>query len=149
SFKELKDVDAKNPLVAAYHRIQDQLKAPPPKEDPALKTFIEEAKSEGFQSLTVSKKGRYALLSNLPPLPSSEVLIERRLARLEEEFEAFYYWFALQENVPIPPLPQYCLLGVVVNDPADFYKRNKSWGSIPMLGDGFTPRRENIMILSA
>jgi hypothetical protein len=149
SFKELKEVDAKNPLVAIYQQVQNQLKATPPKDDPSLKNFIEAAKSEGFQSLTVSEKGHYALLTNLPPLPSSEDLIKRRLARLEEEFEAFYYWFALQENVPVPPLPAYRLLGIVVNDPADFYRRNKNWGSQPMVGDGFTPRRENIMVLSA
>ncbi len=149
SIRELKDIDAKNPVVIAYQKIQSQLKAVAPQDDPALKTFIEEAKTEGFQTMVVSDKGHYGLLSNLPPLPVNDVLVKRRLARLEEEFESFYYWFALQENVPIPPLPRYRLLGIVVNDSADFYRRNKNWGSMPMLGDGFTPRRDNVMVLAS
>ncbi len=149
SIKELKDIDAKNPVVIAYQQIQNQLKAAAPPDDPALKGFIDEAKSEGFQAMVISDKGHYGLLSNMPPLPANDALVKRRLARLEEEFESFYYWFALQENVPIPPPPQYRLLGIVVNDSADFYRRNKNWGSMPMLGDGFTPRRENVMILAS
>jgi hypothetical protein len=145
---ELKKRDAKHPVVAAYHKVQSQLKAPLADTDPALKSFLDEARSENYRP-TVSDKGHYALYSNRPPDQDNNINTKRRLARLEDALESFYYWFALQDNMPIPAMPRYRLLGFVMDDPSEFYKSHKSWGNQPMLASGFTPRRQNIMILSA
>jgi hypothetical protein len=145
---ELKSVNAKHPAVTAYGQIQKQLKQPFGEEDPALKGYLDQLRSEGYRAV-VSEQGHYTLYTNLPPLTANEALVKRRLQRLEETLEAFYYWFALQDKLPAPPMPRYRLLGLVVNDPDDFYMKHKNAGPVPILGDGFTPRRDNIMILSA
>jgi hypothetical protein len=145
---ELKKVDSKHSVVSKYAGIQNQLKAPLTQEDPAARSYLEELRADKYRSM-VSDKGHYTLYFNLIPIPANDAQIKRRLARLEESLESFYYWFAFQDNVPVPPMPRYRLLGQLINDPEDFLKKHKSWGTVPMLADGFTPRRDNIMILSA
>lgn len=145
---EIKKINPKHPVVTAYSQVQNRLKAPFADEDPALKGYLDQLRSEGYRALA-SEQGHYALYTNLPPIAANDAQVKRYLTRLEETFEAFYLWFALQDNVAVPPLPRYRLLGLVVNDPDDYYAKHKNAGSVPMMGDGFTPRRDNIMILSS
>ena len=145
---EIKKINPKHPVVTAYGQIQDRLKAPLTDEDPALKGYLDRLRSEGYRALA-SEQGHYALYTNLPPIAANDAQVKRYLTRLEETFEAFYLWFALQDNVAIPPMPRFRLLGLVVNEPDEFYAKHKSTGLAPMMGDGFTPRRDNVMILSA
>lgn len=143
---ELKIVNPKHIVVSNYAKIQNQLKAPFADEEPSVRRFIEEMQAEGYRTMQ-SERGHYTLVFNLPPLPTNEAQVKRRLGRLEEALESFYFWFALQDTVPAPPMPRHRLVGLLVNDPSDFQSKHKSWGSLPMLADGFTPRRDNIMIL--
>jgi hypothetical protein len=145
---ELKKLDAKHPVVVAYQKVQTQLQAPPANDDPSLKGFLDELRSQNYRA-TASDRGHYALFSNRTHDKDNNAHVKRRLARLEDTLESFYYWFALQDNMLVPPMPRYRLLGLVIDDPSDFHKSHQSWGSQPMLGSGFTPRRQNIMILSA
>ncbi len=145
---ELRTVNPKHAAVTAYGQIQKQLKEPFHDEDPALKAYLDQLRSEGYRAI-VSDQGHYALYTNLPPITANDIQIKRRLTRLEETLESFYLWFALQDKVPVPAMPRYRLLGLVVNDADDFYAKHKNAGLVPMVGDGFTPRRDNIMILSA
>jgi len=46
-------------------------------------------------------------------------------------------------------MPGRRLLAVVVADPKEFAEKQKAWGSLPLVGDGFLPRRDNVMVLSA
>jgi hypothetical protein len=46
-------------------------------------------------------------------------------------------------------VPAHRLLAVVVKDPAKFHEKRAAWGWLPLVGDGFLPRRDNIMIISA
>lgn len=145
---DLKKVDPKHKVVAAYARVQSQLKAPLRGYDPAIKDCLDQAKVENYNE-TVSEAGHYAIFDNLPQGSARLPNVKRRLARLEDALESFYYWFALQDKLPIPAMPRYRLVALLVNEPADFYSKHKSWGNVPMMADGFTPRRDNIIVLSA
>jgi hypothetical protein len=46
-------------------------------------------------------------------------------------------------------VPERRLLAVIVADPKEFAEKQKAWGSLPLVGDGFLPRRDNVMVLSA
>ena len=95
---ELKKLDAKHAAVTAHHRIQTQLKAPPAGDDPSIKGFRDELRAENYRPM-VSDQGHYVLFSNLTPDKDHDAKIKRRLKRLEENLESFYYWFALQGRV--------------------------------------------------
>src|SRR5262245_42926134 len=93
TLKKLKSPDPSHQLVLKnYAQAQQIVKDSIRQEDTNLTGLIQELTAEGYRSL-VSDQGHYQLLSNLPK--ETDASLKRRLARLEEHFEAFYYWFAL------------------------------------------------------
>ncbi len=145
TIEELKKLNPKHAVVLNHARVQAQLKTKLAEEGPALSPLLSRLVDDGYR-LSVSEQGRYGLYANLQAGQSNEAQVKRRLARLEENLEYFYYWFALQDNVPIPPMPKKRLLAVLMNE--DFKTEHALWGSMPALGEGFTPRRDNILILA-
>lgn len=143
--KELKDVEPKNAVLKRYQQIQALLaKHQPGENDPGLKSLLDDYLAEGYR-VTVSEQGRYAILAKLSATPANEAQIKRRLQFLEEHFERFYYWFAFHEGVPLPPLPRKRLYAILADD---FPSQHLQWGQVPHLASGFTPRRDNVMILA-
>ncbi len=145
---DLRKLDPKHPVVKNVAQVQAQLKTTPQGDDPALRPLLDDLRAENYRILG-SEKGHYGLLTNMPPTPTNDAQVRRRLARLEDNMESFYYWFALQENMDLPSMPKHRLLGVLVSSPTDFYSKHAVWGGAPMATDGFTPRRDNIMVISA
>lgn len=140
--------DPKHYAFVAYQRVQADMKQAPGADDPVTQGIINDLKGEGFR-LTISETGRYGLLSKLPLGVQSEATIKRRLARFEEAYENFFCWFALQEGVALPAQPKYRLYALLVDDKSEFHSRHAWWGGQPMATDGFTPRRDNLIVLSA
>ena len=69
---------------------------------------------------------------------------------LESTLETFYYWFAVQKaNALQPPMPKYRLHVILANSKEEFLTRNLHWGFEPIVGDGFAPRRDNVIVMSA
>ncbi len=134
---ELKKADAKDAVFDLYAKLQDELKKPLP-DDPALAGLIADLRNENYQ---VYNSGHYTLLTQ-----TSKEDAKRRLDLIEETFESFFSWFVMHET-PLP-LPKQRLVAVVVNEPKKFQSMHVIWGSPPMAADGFTPRRENVMILA-
>jgi hypothetical protein len=146
TLKKLNSPDPSHQLaLKSYTQAQQIVKEPLKQEDTNLTDLIRELTAEGYRSL-VSDQGHYQLLSNLPK--ETDASLKRRLARLEEHFEAFYYWFALQDGGPRPQAPKKRLVAVMVRDKTEFDAKHAVWGSMPMAADGFTPRRDNLVILS-
>ena len=46
-------------------------------------------------------------------------------------------------------MPKYRLQVVLANTPGEFLTRHLQWGSEPIVGDGFAPRRDNFIVMSA
>ena len=147
---EVKSLNSPDPshqaILKQYESAKEIVKRPLTDEDTNLTTLVQELKAEGYRS-SVSDQGHYLVLSNMPK--ESEGSLKRRLDRLEETFATYFYWLALQDGGPKPQAPKKRLVAVVVNDKSSFEAKHVSWGSQPMAADGFTPRRDNLVILSA
>jgi hypothetical protein len=143
----LAKAEPKHPAVANYLKVQADLKNAPTTDDPATQAILAEIKGEGYR-LAVSDAGHYGILTKLPATPQSEGVLRRRLNRFEETYENFFYWFALQEGVQPPPMPKHRLYVLLLDAKEDFTSRHVWWGAQPMVADGFTPRRDNIIVLS-
>jgi hypothetical protein len=136
------------PFIKSYLRVQGELKKAPGGDDPAVKTFQDELAAEGYQpQVSRGGNGHYKLWCKFQKTQNTDELIKHKLARLEEHFESFYYWFAMQRDAEQPALPKY-LLPVVMTEPAVYQNRQVSWGVTAPVGDGFTPRRDNVLFLS-
>jgi hypothetical protein len=142
----LAKVDPKHFAVVNYQRVQADLKRPLDADDPTSVALLNQLKEE-FSLVSVSKGGHYGILTK-PSGPQSVAMINSRAARFEEAFENFFYWFAMQEGVTQPAMPKYRLYAVLIDDRNSFHTTHSLWGHPPMVADGFTPRRDNLIILS-
>jgi hypothetical protein len=133
------------PCLQNYLRVQSQLKKPPTADDSSLKNLATELTADSYRSF-VSPGGHYVMWVKQPD-EALTGLAKRKLARLDEMFEWFYYWFALQKDAPQPALPTTRLF-VVLTDRDTFQERHVDWGTPPSIADGFTPRRGNIIYMS-
>ena len=133
-------------LLKSYAAVRAELAKTPDGDDPALGGLLTDLKKAGYHQLN-STQGHYSVLTNVPSTRNAGIM--RRLALMEETYEKFYYWFALHNLESMPPVPRRRLVAVIVNDPKEFAEKQKAWGSLPLVGDGFLPRRDNVMVLSA
>ncbi|HYV39714.1 MAG TPA: DUF1570 domain-containing protein [Gemmataceae bacterium] len=161
----LKTYDAKHPVVVAVDRTRELLNQPPKTDDPAAQTLMQELGSQGYQKYVrkppVAKKNEqkkepkikidhYTLLTNMSMTDNDEAL-EKKLDRLEDVYTTFFYWFAVNEQPRTPP-PYRLVVAVVdtpLKNPGDFIAKHKAFGSLPMVGSGFTAQRDNVIIMAS
>jgi len=154
AMKEAGDVDAKHPVVLTYQKVQKELSKPFNSEDPSQTELIRELKADKFEPY-LSEQKHYCLYAQFYKTDRhTEAVVKRRLAMMEETLETFYYWFAVQKveagKAPVQPkLPKHRLMAILSTGKEEFLTRHEQWGSLPMVGDGFTPRRDNFIVLSA
>lgn len=147
---EIGKQNATHAIYLGYVKLRDELKKSVRTEDPAIKDLLADLKKEGYREFTRSEDGsHYAILTKMPSNPTTDSLLRRRLERLEDNLQVFYYWFLLQRTKFQPSMPKHQLAVVLVGDPIEFQNRYAYWGEPLMHEDGFTPRRDNIMILSS
>jgi len=144
---DLGKLDPKRPALIRYGKIQAEIKKALPSDDPANAALLLELQKENYTRRLVSDQGHYALLTNLPASPQYDGLLHKRLARLESMYESYFYWWALQEYLPLPAMPTQRLLALHINDPQAFTKKAAYWDASLIYGCGFTPHRDNIMVL--
>jgi hypothetical protein len=145
---QLNKVDPKHPVAANYNRVQADLKKPLTSDDNTIGSLVADLRGEGYR-LVLSDEGHYGMFTRLADSTQMNKQIQRRLKRFEAAYENFYCWFALQENCPQPPIPKHRLLVLLTSDVSDFHSKHAWWGNEAHVADGFTPRRDNIVILSA
>lgn len=149
AMKEIEAIDDKHQVVKNYQRVKKGLQAPFKDEDPAQKEFLQELTQRGYKDVPSSKRHFAMYYDANIRNPFIDGVIARRLALMEETLETFYYWFAIQKDSTIQPnLPKYRLTSVL-GSKEEFKNRHSEWGSPPMVGDGFTPRRDNVVVQSA
>jgi hypothetical protein len=132
--------------LTAYAKIQADLKNAPKGDDPAQATLISSLKSQGYHAMH-SEQGHYTLLTNVASGESDK--LKKKLQLMENTFEKFFYWFSFHSTTALPSLPSHRLLAVVIAQEKQFRDMHKQWGSLPLVGDGFLPRRENIVVMAA
>jgi hypothetical protein len=131
--------------LAAYNKVRENLKKVPSTDDASQAGLRADLKSEGYR-LAYSPGGHYTVLTNVPS--SRQDALRRRMVLMEDAFERFFYWFAFNSTT-VPPMPAQRQLAILVADAKEFYAKHAVWGSLPLVGDGFLPRRDNAMVLSA
>lgn len=139
-------LDPKDPTVVRYRRVQSALKSSPAIDDGQIKQLIEDlAENDGKYRLVV-EPGFYVALTNTPT--GNDAGVRRKLVKLNETLERFYYWFAMGDDLPQPELPRRRLVLVVAGTADEFYARHDQFGSPAFTGDGVTPRRDNVILTS-
>lgn len=73
--------------------------------------------------------------------------VKSRAQRLEQNMEAFYYWFALRGKTL--PVPDRRLVAVLIEKPADFRSVHLACGGPAVVADGFYGQRDNIAVFSS
>jgi hypothetical protein len=146
---EAAKINDKHVNVKHYLRVKKGLEAPFKNQDPAQRELLDELTKTGYKE-TPSKKGHYGIYApNLGEDPYTEGAVKRRLNLLEDTLETFYFWFAMQKDLSAQPaLPKYRLIAIVAGSKDDFIGRHAQWGSMPRVADGFTPHRDNVIVMS-
>ncbi|MCS6851044.1 MAG: DUF1570 domain-containing protein [Gemmataceae bacterium] len=126
-------------VAQSYAQVKEALQAAKPKDD-ALISHWKDRLNLRDPFLT----NHYTVLYDSSVTNPPEVA--RYAARLERCLQGFYYWFALRGVVL--PVPSKRLVAILVDKPDDFRKWHAVFDSVPMVGDGFFTRRDNLLIFS-
>jgi hypothetical protein len=148
---QLKEVAPNDPTLKVVEKTRDALKARPSRDDPAAASLVADLLAEGKAdkvpyTALVSEQGHYTLLTNFKK-GKQDPSIKRRLARMEETYQTFFYWFALKRR-PLA-VPAYRLVTVLPQKTQTFEAKHRDFDKVPMLADGFTARRDNTVLLSS
>jgi hypothetical protein len=152
---ELRKADGTHPIGIAYDKTRAALdpKKAPKVNDPAAREFLEELKKEGYRTVP-NEKGHYVMLTNVKfdgKGGLQDAALAKKLSRLEDAYSSFFYWFALKGQVRA--LPAHRLAVVVVDSPNDrskeFLEKRSMFNNQPMVGSGFTARRDNVIVVAS
>jgi hypothetical protein len=136
---ELTKLEPKNDAVVAFQQVQAAMAKPITKADAS-----DVWRSKVLDGYKVEKSEHYALLHNLEDGKPAEV--DSRLKRLEANYRAFFYWFALKGKVL--PVPDQRLMAVLVRKGEEFKRQQQIFDSLPTVADGFLARRDNLAVFS-
>jgi hypothetical protein len=137
--EELAQVKPDDPAVKAFQEVQKNL---------SLKVKGPDGSAvwkDRLGNYKVRHKDHYTILFNSASADSPEV--DRYFALLEDNYRSFFYWFALKGKVLTPP--SYPLLVVLVSTPDEFQVQRKVFDDLPVMGDGFYAKRDNLIVISA
>jgi hypothetical protein len=139
---------ADHPVAVGYLKVKKELEQPAAA-NPDVAAWKAKLGIDAYKAAD-NKGGHYTLLHNAGPNESPEV--QGRLTRLENAFQSFYYWFALQERADRVKVPERRLLAILVgqqSEDKDFNRMYQLFGSPPLVSDGFYARRDNLVIFSS
>jgi hypothetical protein len=89
----------------------------------------------------------YTLLYKESDLPAHETSAIQWADQMEQQYRAFFYWFAFKRK-PLP-LPSSRLVALLIGKEEDFASLGKAFGGPPVVADGFLARRYNLAVFSA
>ena len=144
---KVKEIDSKHTAVKNYLRVEKFLQQPLKTEDPAQLDLLQEMK----QSYKEHASKHYCIYAQtIGSDRLADAVIARRLTIMEETLATFYFWFAVQRDGAVQPnFPKYRLNAILAGSKEEFKTRHLQWGSVPMVADGFTPRRDNVIVMSS
>jgi hypothetical protein len=138
TMKKAEEIEAQNPTVVAYKKIDAEIKKEVKGSD-----LSGEWKRKLLDNYAIRTSDHYALMYGAK---STESEVRSRLAHLETNFKMFYYWFALQRQVL--PVPQQRLVAVLVPDKEEFDRQQKIFETSADVVDGFFVARDNLAVFS-
>jgi hypothetical protein len=136
---DLAKIDPKLDAVVAYQQVSKDMAKPIEKGD------VPESLRKLLDTYKVERSEHYALLHNLET-STRPPEVDSRLKRLEANYRAFFYWFALQGKVL--KVPEERLVAVLIKRGEEFKRQQQIFDSMPTVADGFLARRENLAVFS-
>jgi hypothetical protein len=145
--EELVKLKPDSPQAKDYQRLKAELERPAAS-NPDAEAWKSKLGIDGYKSKE-NEKGHYTLIHNLKTSEAAEA--QSRLDRLENAFQSYYYWFALQAHAGAVKVPSHRLLAILVapTDKGEFTRMHDIFGDPPLVADGFVARRDNLAVLSA
>ena len=144
---ELSKIEEDNPVVAAFKKVKAEIDRKITKDD--TRALAWQSKLSNYKLKVDAQNYPHYVLLYSPPssgsVDSQDVL--SRMKRLEENYRAFFYWFALKGKVL--PVPDFRLVTVLVDSMNEYQDLRKAFDSVPTADDGFYDRREDLVFLSA
>jgi hypothetical protein len=130
-------LEPKNPIIAAFQKTE---------------AAVNQTLKPGDGEVWRERLGNFRMLSGGKHYhvvyEDDESLAGRLRDRLESNYRAFYYWWALKGIVP--PQPERRLTAILVQETRSFEHQHREIFDRPMMAaDGFLARRDNVAIISA
>ncbi len=139
-------VDADSAPVTAFKKVKAEINRQISKDDPDLLAW-QNRLSDYRVKLDPEKYPHYALLYSSAKNAADTSDVNNRMKRLEDNYKALFYWFALKGKAL--PVPDYRLVAVLIDKPSEFEVYHKIFDNVPLSDDGFYARRENLAFFSA
>jgi hypothetical protein len=136
NMKQLEEIAPKSNIAAAFKQVSAAM------DQPLTRSDSDEARRM-FNRFKSKQSRHYVLFYDSS---SERPEIDSRLRRLEENYQSFFYWFALKGYALTPP--NYRLVAVLIEDSKKFKDQEKAFDSPPLVADGFLARRENLAVFS-
>jgi hypothetical protein len=135
---DLSAIDPKNPVVVTFKKTQADMARPISADEAAMSW------QQRLGEYKIKNSPHYTLVYDV----TKDTEADDRLARLEQNYRGFFYWFALQGKTL--PVPNERLVAVLIQD-ADVFeaKRKDIFDEAVMVADGFYLRRDNLAVFSA
>src|SRR5207247_4060411 len=119
-------LDPKQPALIACQKVRAEMKRGASEADNAVSW------RQKLGDFKIMNSEHYALLYDVP----TEAHAKRVIDRLEQNYQGFFYWFALRGQAL--PLPQRRLVAVLVDSPEVFEQQHKEiFDDATMVEDGF------------
>jgi hypothetical protein len=142
----LETLDKDHPRLLAVKQTQQALGKTLKEDNSPLPDYIEGMKDQKYH---VVNSPHYTLLTNLP---QKDRAIEKRLELLETLYKSYFLWFALKghpQQVPTTRLLAVLIKADTGDRSGDFETKHGDYNFTPKVGDGFTARRDNLIVLSS
>lgn len=126
-------------VAVLYSKYQAELKRAPKKAD--MGVTWKERLGGNFK---ITSSDHYVALYDMQT--NEPIEVKNRLRQMEQNFQSFYYWFALRgKYLPMPDRRQ---VVVMVDKPDEFHNLHQAFDLQPLASDGFYSSRENLAVLS-
>jgi hypothetical protein len=137
---EVEKLDPKDPAVLAFKKLEAAWKTLPTSDEPSAAWAKDRLTGKRYEP---KSSAHYTLLTT----SADKDEVKQQLQRLEDAYHSFFYWFALQGTAL--QVPKHRLVVALIGNPADFTDQRRTFDSVPMVADGFTVPRDNVVIVSA
>jgi hypothetical protein len=139
----LRKLNPNHPLVVAFTKL-DAAMQKPVSDSGETDFWRGKLPSGGYK---VHNTAHYSLLYREEDLPGGEKTVVGWGQQMEQQYRAFFYWFAMRQKVL--PVPSSRLIAVLLGKDQDFAALGKAFGGPPVVADGFLARRYNLAVFSA
>jgi hypothetical protein len=142
---DLAKLDPDDPAVVAFKKVKVEIDRKISKED--AEAYKWQSKLTNYSVKVDADKYPHYVLLYPSNVKSEAPEVENRLKRLEENYRAFFYWFALKGKTL--PVPDRRLVAILVDKPEEYQELHKGFDNVMTADDGFFDRRENLVFFCA